>query len=45
MILGASMRSENMATGLVFPKMYQRLLDVVDAPAEQRPALMKKFDL
>ena len=42
-LLGDTERSRNMATGLVFPKMYQRLLDVIDAPEEQRPALMKKF--
>jgi hypothetical protein len=42
-MLGDTERSQNMAAGLVFPKMYQRLLDVVDAPKEQRPALMEKF--
>jgi hypothetical protein len=35
--------SENMATRLVFPNMYKTLLDVIDAQAEQRPELMKKF--
>jgi len=42
-LLGDSARNENMATGFVFPKMYQKLLDVIVAPAEQRPALMKKY--
>ena len=42
-LLGDSGRKENMAAGLAFPKMYQKLLDVIDAQVEQRPALMKKF--
>ena len=42
-LLGDTVREQNTAAGLMFPKIYQRLLDVIDAPEEERPGLMKKY--
>ena len=42
-LLGDTAREQNMATKLVFSKMYKPLLSVMDAPEDKRPALMKKF--
>ena len=42
-LIKGTVHNQNMATKLVFPKIYKPLLEVIDAPAEQRHILMKKF--